>query len=267
MTLVGNMPRFFVDSVSGNTISIRGNDAYHIGRSLRMRLGDIITVCADRVEYRAKILSISDKEVVCDVLSAEKSENEPTVNVVLYQALPKSDKMDLIVQKAVELGVYKIVPVITARCVSRPAKSGYEKRVERYNKIALEAAKQSGRGYVPEVTNFISFEECLGELKECDESFMCYEKGGVSLSKTGIAPVSEGEEKTIGLFIGCEGGFESHEAESCSQAGVTVVSLGPRILRCETAPLAALSVIMSLTGNMYRWAICQSLLRFFEQVV
>ena len=209
MTLVGNMPRFFVDSVSGNTISIRGNDAYHIGRSLRMRLGDIITVCADRVEYRAKILSISDKEVVCDVLSAEKSENEPTVNVVLYQALPKSDKMDLIVQKAVELGVYKIVPVITARCVSRPAKSGYEKRVERYNKIALEAAKQSGRGYV-----------------------------------------SEGEEKTIGLFIGCEGGFESHEAESCSQAGVTVVSLGPRILRCETAPLAALSVIMSLTGNM-----------------
>ena len=106
-----------------------------------------------------KILSISDKEVVCDVLSAEKSENEPTVNVVLYQALPKSDKMDLIVQKAVELGVYKIVPVITARCVSRPAKSGYEKRVERYNKIALEAAKQSGRGYVPEVTNFISFEE------------------------------------------------------------------------------------------------------------
>ena len=242
MTLVGNMPRFLVDSVSGNTISIRGNDAYHIGRSLRMRLGDIITVCADRVEYRAKILSISDKEVVCDVLSAEKSENEPTVNVVLYQALPKSDKMDLIVQ-AVELGVYKIVPVITARCVSRPAKSGYEKRVERYNKIALEAAKQSGRGYVPEVTNFISFEECLGELKECDESFMCYEKGGVSLSKTGIAPVSEGEERTIGLFIGCEGGFES-------QAGVTVVSLGPRILRCETAPLAALSVIMSLTGNM-----------------
>ena len=182
MTLVGNMPRFFVDSVSGNTISIRGNDAYHIGRSLRMRLGDVITVCADRVEYRAKILSISDKEVVCDVLSAEKSENEPTVNVVLYQALPKSDKMDLIVQKAVELGVYKIVPVITSRCVSRPAKSGYEKRVERYNKIALEAAKQSGRGYVPEVTNFISFEECLGELKECDESFMCYEKGGVSLS-------------------------------------------------------------------------------------
>lgn len=243
------MPRFFVDSVSGDKISIRGNDAYHIGRSLRMRLGDVITVCADRVEYRAKILSISDKEVVCDVLSAEESANEPSVNVVLYQALPKSDKMDLIVQKAVELGVYKIVPVITARCVSRPAKSGYEKRVERYNKIALEAAKQSGRGYVPGVTNFISFDECIAELKECDESFMCYEKGGVSLSKTGLSNAAEGI-KTIGLFIGCEGGFETHEAESCGLAGVTVVSLGPRILRCETAPLAALSVIMSLTGNM-----------------
>lgn len=243
------MPRFFVDSVSGDKISIRGNDAYHIGRSLRMRLGDVITVCADRVEYRAKILSISDKEVVCDVLSAEESANEPSVNVVLYQALPKSDKMDLIVQKAVELGVYKIVPVITARCVSRPAKSGYEKRVERYNKIALEAAKQSGRGYVPGVTNFISFDECIAELKECDESFMCYEKGGVSLSKTGLSNAAEGI-KTIGLFIGCEGGFETHEAESCGLAGVTVVSLGPRILRCETAPLAALSVIMSMTGNM-----------------
>ena len=175
MTLVGNMPRFFVDSVSGNTISIRGNDAYHIGRSLRMRLGDVITVCADRVEYRAKILSISDKEVVCDVLSAEKSENEPTVNVVLYQALPKSDKMDLIVQKAVELGVYKIVPVITARCVSRPAKSGYEKRVERYNKIALEAAKQSGRGIVPTVSEFMTINEVIEKSKEFDLFFVPYE--------------------------------------------------------------------------------------------
>lgn len=214
-----------------------------------MRIGDIITVCADRVEYRAKILSISDKEVVCDVLSAEKSENEPTVNVVLYQALPKSDKMDLIVQRLWSLGIQDSA-CYYGEVRFKTCKSGYEKRVERYNKIALEAAKQSGRGYVPEVTNFISFEECLDELKECDESFMCYEKGGVSLSKTGIAPVIEGEEKTIGLFIGCEGGFESHEAESCSQAGVTIVSLGPRILRCETAPLAALSVIMSLTGNM-----------------
>ena len=173
MTLVGNMPRFFVDSVSGNTISIRGNDAYHIGRSLRMRLGDIITVCADRVEYRAKILSISDKEVVCDVLSAEKSENEPTVNVVLYQALPKSDKMDLIVQKAVELGVYKIVPVITARCVSRPAKSGYEKRVERYNKIALEAAKQSGRGIVPTVSEFMTVNEVIEKVRARKRLLAC----------------------------------------------------------------------------------------------
>ena len=215
-----------------------------------MRLGDVITVCAEKVEYRAKILSISDKEVVCDVLSYENSENEPSVNVVLYQALPKSDKMDLIVQKAVELGVSKIVPVITARCISRPEAKGYQKRVDRYNKIALEAAKQSGRGCVPEVTNFISFEQCVEELKACDKSLMCYEKGSESISRSGFETAAEDESSTIGLFIGCEGGFEPYEAEICEAAGISVVSLGPRILRCETAPLAALSVIMCLTGNM-----------------
>ena len=248
MTLVGNMPRFFVDSVSGNTISIRGNDAYHIGRSLRMRLGDIITVCADRVEYRAKILSISDKEVVCDVLSAEKSENEPTVNVVLYQALPKSDKMDLIVQKAVELGVYKIVPVITARCVSRPAKSGYEKRVERYNKIALEAAKQSGRGIVPTVSEFMTVNEVIEKSKEFDLFFVPYECEEQKTLKEILT--SKSDVKSVGFVIGPEGGFDLSETEKLHSSGIDTVTLGKRILRTETAGEAVLAMTMYEIGDI-----------------
>ena len=248
MTLVGNMPRFFVDSVSGNTISIRGNDAYHIGRSLRMRLGDVITVCADRVEYRAKILSISDKEVVCDVLSAEKSENEPTVNVVLYQALPKSDKMDLIVQKAVELGVYKIVPVITARCVSRPAKSGYEKRVERYNKIALEAAKQSGRGIVPTVSEFMTINEVIEKSKEFDLFFVPYECEEQKTLKEILT--SKSDVKSVGFVIGPEGGFDLSETEKLHSSGIDTVTLGKRILRAETAGEAVLAMTMYEIGDI-----------------
>ena len=248
MTLVGNMPRFFVDSVSGNTISIRGNDAYHIGRSLRMRIGDIITVCADRVEYRAKILSISDKEVVCDVLSAEKSENEPTVNVVLYQALPKSDKMDLIVQKAVELGVYKIVPVITARCVSRPAKSGYEKRVERYNKIALEAAKQSGRGIVPTVSEFMTINEVIEKSKEFDLFFVPYECEEQKTLKEILT--SKSDVKSVGFVIGPEGGFDLSETEKLHSSGIDTVTLGKRILRTETAGEAVLAMTMYEIGDI-----------------
>ena len=248
MTLVGNMPRFFVDSVSGNTISIRGNDAYHIGRSLRMRLGDVITVCADRVEYRAKILSISDKEVVCDVLSAEKSENEPTVNVVLYQALPKSDKMDLIVQKAVELGVYKIVPVITARCVSRPAKSGYEKRVERYNKIALEAAKQSGRGIVPTVSEFMTINEVIEKSKEFDLFFVPYECEEQKTLKEILT--SKSDVKSVGFVIGPEGGFDLSETEKLHSSGIDTVTLGKRILRTETAGEAVLAMTMYEIGDI-----------------
>ena len=246
------MPKFFVphENIAEDKITINNEDVAHITKVLRYKAGDELFLCDGRgTDYTVQIAQIEKKKIICNIISKKKSDTEPNIKITLFQGLPKASKMEYIIQKTTELGIAKIVPCIMDRCVVKLS-DGIEKKVERWRKVAYEAAKQSGRGYVPEVTNFISFEECLGELKECDESFMCYEKGGVSLSKTGIAPVSEGEEKTIGLFIGCEGGFESHEAESCSQAGVTVVSLGPRILRCETAPLAALSVIMSLTGNM-----------------
>ena len=243
MTLVGNMPRFFVDSVSGNTISIRGNDAYHIGRSLRMRLGDIITVCADRVEYRAKILSISDKEVVCDVLSAEKSENEPTVNVVLYQALPKSDKMDLIVQKAVELGADEIRPFVGRNTV---AEADF-KKIERFNRIAKEASKQCGRAFVTEVKEAVRLRELPRFFGDFDLVLLCNEHE----SQKTLSDALDGRLQLtrVAVIVGSEGGFETEEINLLVDAGAVSVSLGRRVLRAETAGLYALSVLNERLNN------------------
>ena len=239
------MPRFFCDDISDGMINITGPDARHIGRSLRMRLRDEITVCSGGVEYLAKILTISDECVSCEQLEKKESENEPDVFVTLFQAMPKSDKLDLIVQKATELGVSRICPVLTSRCVSRPDKKSFDKKLERLQRISLEACKQSGRARLVEITPLLSFNECLEEMKGCDVSLFCYEKGGKSLCRETFEGC-----RSIGLFIGSEGGFEQEEADMAKASGAVLTGLGKRILRCETAPIAALSVIMNLTGNM-----------------
>lgn len=239
------MPRFFTDDITQDIGVIRGADAVHIGRSLRMRLGDEIILCKNGVEYISNIRSISDSEVICDITSSRKTLAEPDIEVVLYQAVPKLDKLEFIVQKATELGVSSIVPVLTKRCVSRPDAKSFEKKRERLSKIALEAAKQSGRGLIPEVSPIIDIGEAVERLCTHDVSLICYEKGGRSLSEAGL-----GGCKSVGVFIGSEGGFEESEAQLCIDRGITPIGLGSRILRCETAPIAAISIIMHLTGNM-----------------
>ena len=174
-----------------------------------------------------------------------KSLNEADVKVTLFQAVPKGDKLDTIVQKAVELGAVRVCPVITARCVSRPDKKSFEKKRERLNRIALEAAKQSGRGIIPEISPLMTFDEAVSELAKQDFPVICYECGGINFSEVGLKSGS-----SIGVFIGSEGGFESGEVEKCTAAGAVAVGMGRRIMRCETAPLAALSIIMNLTGNI-----------------
>ena len=238
------MPRFFIDMPTGSKAVITGSDAVHIGRSLRMKLGDEITLCSQGIDFNAEILTISDSEVVCEILSSHKSETEPNVRLTLFQAMPKSDKMDLIVQKAVELGAFRICPVLTERCVSRPDSKSFEKKRQRWQKIALEAAKQSGRGIIPEIGNMLSFKECVAQMQHT-HAFMCYEKGGKSLSSDALSNADE-----ISLLIGSEGGFEQSEADFAAENGITLAGLGSRILRCETAPIAAISIIMSITGNM-----------------
>lgn len=241
------MPRFFVEpcDINEQNAVIKGQDAVHIGRSLRMRLGDELTLSCEGRDYRCVLKTISDEMCTLDVLECCEGGGEPSVELTLYQACPKSDKLELIVQKAVELGASRVVPVLTSRCVSRPDEKSFRKKRERLNKIALEAAKQCGRSIIPEVGEMMSFEDCAKALGAHELGLMCYEKGGVPLR--GIVPE---DAKDIGLFIGSEGGFEEAEVRKCEENGAKIISLGSRILRCETAPLAAISVIMSLTGNI-----------------
>ena len=239
------MPRFFSNEITEDTAIISGSDAVHIGRSLRMRIGDELIICKNGIEYSTSIQSISDEQVICKVNSSYKSTAEPNVNLTLFQAMPKGDKLDLIVQKAVELGAARICPVITSRCVSRPDKKGFDKKRSRLQKIALEAAKQSGRGIIPEISDVMNINQCTELLAKMDHSFICYEKGGKNLGEVGLT-----SDSNIGIFIGSEGGFEQSEVDECIEKGITAIGLGNRILRCETAPISAISIIMNLTGNM-----------------
>ncbi len=240
------MPRFFVEQAGDDEIVITGEDARHIGRSLRMRVGEPLTVCACGTDYHCEITRITDSEVFLKPLSSEPCAAEPSVRVTLYQAVPKQDKLAEIVQKAVELGACEIVPVLTARCVSRPDERDFEKKRQRLQKIAVSAAKQSGRGIIPEVAPLHTWKQALARMQQEDCSIMLYEEeGGVRFGEVNL----EGCEK-IGLFIGSEGGIAPEEAEQAAEAGLQRVWLGKRILRCETAPTAALSILMYLTKNL-----------------
>jgi 16S rRNA (uracil1498-N3)-methyltransferase len=239
------MPRFFADEVLGNEVIITGDDARHIGRSLRMKVGDEIIICAKGMDYSCEIISISDDEVVLKADEPQKCLAEPNVFLTLYQAMPKSDKLESIIQKSVELGASRIVPVLTRRCVSRPSKKDFDKKLARYNKISLEASKQSGRGIIPEITSFLTLEEAFKEMAKADCSLVLYEKGGVRFTESNIQ-----RAKSIAILIGSEGGFEESEIELAKSYGVKPLWLGHRILRCETAPIAAISIAMLLTENL-----------------
>jgi 16S rRNA (uracil1498-N3)-methyltransferase len=240
------MPRFFADVSDENNIIIGGDDARHIGRSLRMKPGEKLTVCCRGIDYNCVISSITADSVYLELINSERCASEPNIQVTLFQAVPKLDKLEHIIQKTVELGVSRIVPVLSRRCVSRPEEKDFSKKLVRLNKIAEQAAKQSGRGIIPQVTPIISFKNAVEEMKTLDRSIILYEeKGGCSFGAVDFAGV-----ETVGIMIGSEGGFDPEEAELAATAGAYRVWLGKRILRCETAPTTAMSILMFLTGNM-----------------
>lgn len=241
------MPRFFLPApLDGEEAVIAGTDAKHIVRVLRMRVGEPITLCDQQgYDYSGEVAEITEEAVRVSITEKIKSVSEPTLSVHLFQAMPKSDKMELIVQKSVELGVSDITPVFTRRCVSRPDARSMVKKVERYQKIALEAAKQSGRGRVPLIHGAVEFSDALAQMAEYDLPLFFYERADAPLRDA-----LYGDYRSVSILIGSEGGFEETEAQRAVAAGCLSVSLGPRILRCETAPLAALSVVMYASGNL-----------------
>lgn len=239
------MAWFFTESFVSDYYTIIGEDARHIEKSLRMKTGEEITlVDSDLVQHNGVIDNITPGNITIRILESFKCKQEPSVKVTLYQALPKADKMDAIVQKAVELGVNEIVPVISARCISRPDEKSMNKKITRWQKIALQAAQQSRRGIVPVVKEAVSFKQAVKLLDDKDCNIIFYECGGDKISDI-IKPYEH-----INMFIGSEGGFEEQEVQSIIEKGGCAATLGKRVLRAETAPLTALSVIMYETGNL-----------------
>ena len=240
------MPRFFTNEIDENNITLTGSDAVHVGRSLRTKPGEPLTVCCGGIDYNCEISEITSDTVYLSLKEKVVCAAEPNIEVTLFQAVPKMDKLEYIIQKSVELGVSRIVPMLTRRCVSRPDERDFAKKLARLNKIAAEAAKQSGRGIIPQVTPIVSYKNALEMMKELDQNVLLdEEEGGVSFGEVNLTGA-----KTVGLVIGSEGGFDREEAEACTAVGAAQVWLGKRILRCETAPITALSILMFLTNNM-----------------
>ena len=238
------MPRFFVEELTETTV-IYGADAGHISRSLRMKAGEGVVLCDGRGnEAQGVIVSLSSDAVTVRLGEVSPSQSEPSCEVALFIALPKGDKLDFIVQKAVELGASSIHLVITSRCISRP-KGDVQGKLNRLNKIVFEAAGQCGRGKVPLVKGMLSFDEALYQMQQFDNAFTLYEGECPSLRSS--LPKSC---RSLALFTGCEGGFSSEEVLKIKEHGILLSSLGKRILRCETAPLAALSAVMFALGEM-----------------
>lgn len=237
------MPRFFVSSenIEHGSVTITGDDAWHIARSLRMAVGESLTVCdTDGYVHECALEKITDDEVCARICESSKSETESPVHVTLYQALPKGDKMDVIVQKAVEMGACEIVPFFSERCVSRPDAKSLEKKCVRWQRIALEAAKQCGRGVVPKIGAPLSFEQMLERASKASLGCFCYEGEGTRSLRNVLEDA--GGVSDISLVVGSEGGFSEKEAAAAGKC-LALVGLGRRILRCESAPGFALACI------------------------
>ncbi len=241
------MPRFFVtpDSISQGVALLKGEDAHHISYALRMAVGEEITLCdGEGGLYHCRLTEMDGETVKATVLEKEEDRSELATKIYLYQGYPKADKLEFIIQKAVELGAYRIVPFESSRCIKRPKADKISHTVTRQSKIAEEAAKQCGRGILPTVAAPISFADMIAECQKHPLAFFCYEGEGPLFIRERLASLSKDAlPDSIAVVVGSEGGFSKEEAEAASKAGLLLTGLGSRILRCETASLYALSVL------------------------
>ncbi len=241
------MYRFFVEpsQIKDNQICISGSDVNHIKNVLRMKLKEEILISSgEDKEYTCYIEEIGEEEILAHIMYVQEAGYELSSKIYLFQGLPKSDKMELIIQKAVELGVHQVIPVASKRAVVKLDKKKEEKKIARWQAISESAAKQSKRMYVPEVTNVMSFQQAVDYAKKLDVVLFPYELAdGMKKTKEIIGKISHGQ--SVGIFIGPEGGFEESEvALATEEADAQVITLGKRILRTETAGLTVLSILM-----------------------
>ncbi len=240
------MTRFFVDPdvFDRDTIVLSGENAQH-AKVLRLKEGEIVLVCDGQGQECVCRVSQTAPEIVLSVEDRRSSVSEPVVDVSVYVAFPKADKLEHVIQKATELGAREIIAFPSSRCVSRPDEKSLKKKLERWQKIALSAAQQSGRGRIPQVLVLNSFSAALSRAAQSDRALLFYENEDAYTLKMAL----EGSYRTVSLMVGPEGGLEEAEVSQAQEAGLKICSLGKRILRCETAPLCALSAVMYDAGE------------------
>ncbi|MFV0342938.1 MAG: 16S rRNA (uracil(1498)-N(3))-methyltransferase [Anaerocolumna sp.] len=241
------MYRFYVEEkqIDNNRITITGTDVNHIKNVLRMEIGEKVIVCNGQgMDYYAVIEAQTKEEIILSTEDIKPTSTELQGKIYLFQGVPKKDKMELIIQKAVELGVYEIIPVMMKRTIVKLEDQKKEqKKLERWQAIAASAAKQSGRGIIPSVTKTMSLAEALSYGKDLNCKLVPYENAdGISRTRQMISELNN--ESTVGIFIGPEGGFEASEIDQALKEGYTTITLGKRILRTETAGLTILSMVM-----------------------
>lgn len=240
------MHRFFIQhsQIQGSRLYVEGTDVNHIKNVLRMKRGDQVMVSdGEGMQYLCALESFADGLVWFEIVDTWKENRELSSKLYLFQGLPKSDKMELIIQKATELGVYEVVPVVTGRTVVRLDEKKAQKKTARWNAIAESAAKQSGRSRIPRVREAMTFSEALASAGELDVLLIPYEKAeGMEATRQVIEGIRPGQ--SVGIFIGPEGGFEEAEVEQAVALGAAPVTLGRRILRTETAGFVMLSMLL-----------------------
>ena len=241
------MTRFFMEGqdFAAASLQLTGENFQH-ARVLRLKPGEQLLICDGAgQEALCTVAAVGTSDISLDVVQRRRSETEAAVQVSVYMAFPKADKLEHVIQKATELGTFEIVTFPSARCVSRPDEKSLKKKLERWQKIAASAAEQSGRGRIPQVITLKSFSEALSRACQAEKALMFYEHEEALTLKMALT----GTYRTVSLLTGPEGGLEEGEVTQARAAGMQVCTLGKRILRCETAPLCALSAVMYDSGE------------------
>lgn len=242
------MPKFFIkaNQIENDTINLTGEDVKHIANVLRKQIGDEINICniSTSENFLCQIEETNKEFIRCGIIKKLLSEAEPKTQITIFQGLPKAEKMELIIQKCTELGAKQFIPVQMERSVVKLDSKSENKKIERWNKIAETAAKQSGRDFIPKVENLINLQKLCNLIQKYDIVLLAYENEENTTLKAILKTVKNKENLKIGIIIGPEGGIDRKEVEKLVEAGAKTITLGKRILRTETVGLVMTSIIM-----------------------